>query len=48
MNRGNFEQARANVERALELDPRSLAALGTKTQILYSTKKIAEALMLSL
>jgi tetratricopeptide (TPR) repeat protein len=47
MNQGDFVQAFAHIERALQLDPRSLPALGTKTQILYSTKKIPEALALS-
>jgi predicted Zn-dependent protease len=47
MHQGDFVQARAFVERALTLEPSSLAALGTKTQILYSTKKIPEALALS-
>lgn len=47
MNRGDFVQARVHVDRALALEPGSLAALGTKAQILYSTKQIAEALTLS-
>jgi tetratricopeptide (TPR) repeat protein len=47
MSQGDFGQALAYADRALALDPDSLAALGTKTQILYSTKKIPEALALS-
>ena len=47
MHEGNFPDALLHVDRALALDPRSLPALGTKTQILYSTKKISEAFALS-
>jgi tetratricopeptide (TPR) repeat protein len=47
MNRGDFVEARVQVDRALALEPGSLAALGTKAQILYSTKQIGEALTLS-
>ena len=47
MDRGEWSQALEQVDRALALERDSLSALATKTQILYSTKKLPEALALS-
>ena len=43
MNRGEWKSAISQVDRALEIDPNFLPALATKTQILFSTKKFADA-----
>jgi tetratricopeptide (TPR) repeat protein len=47
MDRGEWSQALDQVDRAIDIDHDSLPALGIKTQILYSTKKLSEALALS-
>lgn len=43
MNRGEWNMALGHADRALELDPASLSALASKTQILFSTRKFDEA-----
>lgn len=47
MNRAEWTQALADADRALDLAPEFLPALSTKTQVLYATKKLKEALALS-
>jgi predicted Zn-dependent protease len=43
MNRGEWKSATTQVDRALEIEADFLPALATKTQILFSTKKFADA-----
>lgn len=47
LSRGAASEALGHVERALQLDKNSLAALATKTQILYATKRFSEAYAVS-
>ncbi len=47
LERGEWQKASEQVERALSADRKSLAALSTKTQLLYGTKHFAEAFELS-
>jgi predicted Zn-dependent protease len=47
MNRGEWKAAMTQVDRALEIDADFLPALATKTQILLSTKKFADAYQFS-
>jgi tetratricopeptide (TPR) repeat protein len=46
-NRGEWSKAMSQVDRALAQDKDYAPAIGTKTQILYSTKRFDEALTLS-
>jgi len=43
MNRGEWKSATTHADRALEIEANFLPALATKTQILFSTKKFADA-----
>jgi tetratricopeptide (TPR) repeat protein len=47
MNRGEWKAAMTHADRALELEANFLPALATKTQILFSTKKFADAYQFS-
>jgi tetratricopeptide (TPR) repeat protein len=47
MNRGRWADALANADRALAIDRNHLAALSTKTQVLYANKRFNEAYQLS-
>lgn len=47
MNRGEWKSAITQVDRALEIEANFLPALATKTQILFSTKKFADAYQFS-
>ena len=47
MNRGEWNEALSDANRALGIDPSFLPAVASKTQILFSTRKFEEALTLS-
>ncbi len=47
MARGEWKECEAAADRALELDRGNLAALGTKAQVLYSTKRFNDAYAIS-
>jgi tetratricopeptide (TPR) repeat protein len=47
MSQGEWSLALARANRAVEIAPKSLAAIGAKAQVLFSTKKFSEALPLS-
>jgi tetratricopeptide (TPR) repeat protein len=47
MARGEWKECEAAADRALELDRGNLAAMGTKAQVLYSTRRFNDAYALS-